>query len=614
MTKFSETDDKLKSLIKSKGLSSSRIRAYDKTFKEIYNLPHYKYTPSELLKIAREEEKSFIDDNNQISTIEMDDRTVYKLQLDYYDFLLDEEEHNKPLKPKTIINKLATYRGFFSFFNVDLPDAIEVPVVKNRTRDKDIPTWQDVKRATELAKSPRDRAVILFCATTGFRISDVISRTISDLIEACDIYFEKDESKTLNVLLSKNPDNIVPCWELNPKKTKRYSTLTVTFNTPETTSLIFDYLNYRIELNKRNDKGDVIELDEPLFASQRGGFLDDYTLTKQCSVINKRMGDEKDKNGVYGKFRLQNLRKLFKTTCRRGLQQIKVNSDKTFDGDVISLFTGHITPNNPLADVYEAVEDDSHDSYIRKIYQGLIPYLSIYPTETKAFKEQEYLEMEEKIETLEEQSQLKDVEHQREMDEKDKKIAELEQMVVEAKEEATSTKEMVEQFTQKRNRSDIRRSVREHFDINYRDDVDKRGYENGDPNIIKKDTVICELATEFALEDEKFNGTEEELDSVIKKAIATCSFNPEIVQEKYKLIHEQNERKLEDATLISNIKWDIKIIISNHTEIWEMVKDDEENLDKAIINTLIESDYDLNNLTDDDLEKISEEIIMDYLS
>ena len=54
-----------------------------------------------------------IDDNNQISTIEMDNRTVYKLQLDYYDFLLDEEEHDKPLKPKTIINKLATYRGFF---------------------------------------------------------------------------------------------------------------------------------------------------------------------------------------------------------------------------------------------------------------------------------------------------------------------------------------------------------------------------------------------------------------------------------------------------------------------------------------------------------------------
>lgn len=507
MTKFSETDDKLKSLIKSKGLSSSRIRAYDKTFKEIYNLPHYKYTPSELLKIAREEEKSFIDDNNQISTIEMDDRTVYKLQLDYYDFLLDEEEHNKPLKPKTIINKLATYRGFFSFFNVDLPDAIEVPVVKNRTRDKDIPTWQDVKRATELAKSPRDRAVILFCATTGFRISDVISRTISDLIEACDIYFEKDESKTLNVLLSKNPDNIVPCWELNPKKTKRYSTLTVTFNTPETTSLIFDYLNYRIELNKRNDKGDVIELDEPLFASQRGGFLDDYTLTKQCSVINKRMGDEKDKNGVYGKFRLQNLRKLFKTTCRRGLQQIKVNSDKTFDGDVISLFTGHITPNNPLAEVYEAVEDDSHDSYIRKIYQGLIPYLSIYPTETKAFKEQEYLEMEEKIETLEEQSQLKDVEHQREMDEKDKKIAVLEQQLNQQNQKIDRATETLDRLTKEKTYNSIYESINDYVMTNL-------FYDN--PN---EEELVVLLATDYAVSHkDKFDYSENYIKKIVGRA------------------------------------------------------------------------------------------------
>lgn len=122
------------------------------------------------------------------------------------------------------------------------------------------------------------------------------------------------------------------------------------------------------------------------------------------------------------------------------------------------------------------------------------------------------------------------------------------------------------------------------------------------------------MATEFALEKEQFNGTEEELNSVIKKAIAKCSFNPDIVQEKYELIHDKNLKKYEDATLISNIKWDLKIIISNHEEIWEMVKDDEENLDKTIINALVESDYDLNNLTNEDLEKISEDVIMDYLS
>lgn len=428
MTKFSETDDKLKSLIRDKGLSTSRIRGYDIVFKEINEL--FGYAPSDLLKIVREEEKPFIDDNNQILSIEMDDRIVYKIQSEYYDYLSNNKVNGRPMKPKTILNKLATYRSFLSFYGVKLPKPINVKIITNRTRDKDIPTWKDVKRATELAKSPRDRAVILFCATTGLRVSDIVKLKISDLIEACDIYYEEGESKTLENLLSKDVDNLVPCWELNPLKTERHSNLTLTYNTPETTALIFDYLKYRMELNKKKGKNGDIGLDEPLFMSQRGGCLNELSLEKQFAIINEKMGGEKDKNGIFGKFRLQNLRKLFKTTCRRGLQEIKVNSDKTFDGDVISLFTGHITPNNPLADVYEAVEDDSHDSYIRKIYQALIPYLSIYPTETKAFKEKEYLEMEEKIESLEELSKLKDVEYKRDLDEKDKELACLENNLI----------------------------------------------------------------------------------------------------------------------------------------------------------------------------------------
>ena len=110
------------------------------------------------------------------------------------------------------------------------------------------------------------------------------------------------------------------------------------------------------------------------------------------------MGGEKDKNGLYSKFRLQNLRKLFKTTCRRNISkaQSKVKSDETFDGDIVSLFTGHITPNNPLAHIYEAVPDDSPNSYIRLSYQELIPYLKIVnDTIVKDFKTENYKEWEE---------------------------------------------------------------------------------------------------------------------------------------------------------------------------------------------------------------------------
>ena len=60
-----------------------------------------------------------------------------------------------------------------------------------------------------------------------------------------------------------------------------------------------------------------------------------------------------------------------------------VKSDKTFEGDLVNVFTGHSTKDNPLAYAYEAIPNDSHDSYIRKAYEALIPFL------IKGFQEQQ---------------------------------------------------------------------------------------------------------------------------------------------------------------------------------------------------------------------------------
>jgi len=86
----------------------------------------------------------------------------------------------------------------------------------------------------------------------------------------------------------------------------------------------------------------------------------------------------KDKNGVYGKFRAHNLRKLFSTTCRKNITNIVVKNDKYTELDAISIFTGHTPPNMNNSEVYDAVDDeDSHDNYLRKTYEALIPYLTI---------------------------------------------------------------------------------------------------------------------------------------------------------------------------------------------------------------------------------------------
>lgn len=427
--KFSGTDIKLKKVIKKKQLSESRIREYDIAFKEIYDLTGY--TPSKLVEIAKKEQKPFLN-NGIVEVMEMEDRTVDKIQDQYYDYLKERRVNGKPLMDRTIKTKLSVYRAFLKANKIERPDPIKIVIPKIRLRDKDIPTWNDVHNAITICKSPRDSAIISFAASTGLRISDILNLKLKSLVESCDIYFDETEDKTLENLLKKNPDNIVPCWEIVAQKTEDDDNpnLTVTFNTPEATRYIWFYLNERFKRSKKKDKDYVIDIEEPLFKSQRGGHLNPVSAETHFRNLNARLGGEKDRNGVYVKFRLHNLRKLFKTTCRRNISSINVQSDKTYEGDIVSLFTGHTTPNNPLGYVYEAVEDDSHDSHIRKVYQALIPYLSIQPTDVKDVKTEQYETLEKQNEALKKQLDTQAVNMQREMDEQKKayeqKISELE--------------------------------------------------------------------------------------------------------------------------------------------------------------------------------------------
>ncbi len=52
------------------------------------------------------------------------------------------------------------------------------------------------------------------------------------------------------------------------------------------------------------------------------------------------MGDKKDKNGKYSRFGSHSLRKLFFTTCGWNLTQEVINSDKTSEVGIVSIFTG----------------------------------------------------------------------------------------------------------------------------------------------------------------------------------------------------------------------------------------------------------------------------------
>lgn len=421
---FSKNDSRLNVLVSRRNLSEGRIKTYDIVFDEIFDL--FDQTPTDIVRIGKREQKPFKDkETGESDIIELEDRTVTEIQFKYYTYLKEQQ-----LSPRTIKLKLDCFRALLGEYGIQRPKAIILQTKTSRLRDKDLVTWGELETAMSFCKSPRDLAILSFIASTGLRSSDVRRLRISSLIVACDIYFNDDEEKNLETLLSKNPDDIIPCWELIPKKTEKNDQLCVTFNTPEASRYLWQYLNDRIEKDIKKGGGGVLNPNDPLFATSKNKPLTSTAIEQFFQRLNNKLGNKKDKNGKFGRLRAHTLRKLFSTTCRRNITQVVVHSDETSEIDMISLFTGHIPPNADNAEVYEAVGHDSHESIYRKTYTALAPFLSIQNVDVKDIKTQQYKDLEEQNQLLQKQLEAQAVSMQREMDEQkeqyEKKIRQIE--------------------------------------------------------------------------------------------------------------------------------------------------------------------------------------------
>jgi integrase len=218
------------------------------------------------------------------------------------------------------------------------------------------------------------------------REGDIVSLTIKDFLEATSIY---NHNSNLDKLLSKNPYEIIPCYDFFPEKTKRDGNLCITFSTGESSYFIFEHIKETIE------EGYSVELESPLFRSngRTSEFLTADWLRRILKSLNVSLNLGKDKNGLYGKFRGHNLRKLFSTTCRRNITNVVVKADKYSELDVVSIFTRHTPPNMSNSEIYDAVDDeDSPNNYLRKNYEALIPYLTIDKKQNTIKKEDKNLE------------------------------------------------------------------------------------------------------------------------------------------------------------------------------------------------------------------------------
>lgn len=588
--KFTEKDPKLKAMVKRRGLGKGAKKNYDTVFNEIYEL--FGVTPSEIVKIGKKEQKPYKTEDGLIDILDLEDRKVTEYQTEYKDYL-DKQGNSEPTKKL----KLDNYRALLGEYDIQKPKSPRIKIKKDRIRESDIVSWRDVERAMDISKGIRDKCILIFLATTGMRGIDLVGLNIKNLIKGCKIYFDNDEEHNITNLLKKDPKSIIPCYEIMPSKTDDKSQLAMTFNTPECSEYLWQYLKERIQKNGE------LKPDDPLFVGRTNKRVSIGSLEKMYQRINDRLGGEKDKNGIYGKFRKHSMRKLFSTTCRKNMLNININSDKTTEIDVVSIFTGHVPPNESNSKVYEAIPDDSEDSYLREIYFKLLPYLSVKDTEVHHINSKEVTELTEKIDILEEQNQQKDIRHQREMEEKDKEIAELKQLIHQTQEQVDEKLEAFDRITSRKTKTDI-----EHIINNY-------CQENLNEEDQNKSFVIRKLALDMALENKKdFENTDEYLSSLIKKARIKISMSGKTTEELFNQIMEQNDEDYVMNKQMTNAVREVMKTMTSNTELMEIISDEDYyELQDAIETYLKRSDYDITNLTDSDKTEIVSAVLMEFV-
>ena len=178
------------------------------------------------------------------------------------------------------------------------------------------------------------------------------------------------------------------------------------------------------------------------------------------------------------------------------------------------------------------------------------------------------------------------------------------------------TNKAIERLQLKREKPEIRSTINDYFFDNYRDDIIKEEYKKDNENYLghKKCIVVCELAYEFALENNsEFSADVEYLDKLIKKAMVKCSFNPDMILEKYNEIHEKNEDLYEVNTTMSNLVKEIIFIIGDNKDAWELVNQDQKALKNNIIKHIRNSKYNINEITAEEEKQIAEDVMMEFI-
>lgn len=324
---------------------------------------------------------------------------------------------NKGNSNTTINQNLMLINAFLKYYNIQLPD---METLKKDTKKWYLLTKEDFKYI--LNDSPLIHAsLIKFLQSSGMRISDALSLSIGDFMEATKDYHDFVD---VNEFIDHAPQDMIGQWYFHPQKTRKFEVPCLTFNDPETSNLILQHLRkikneYIPYAKKKYGTEKVISKTDALFGSQKSMYteplnpnptasqfwqknkkLKEWRILKIKEAISKGeiAAEDFDKEvAKIPKFHAHACRKYFETTIAKNCGDLRI----------CTLMEGHVSP----------VQTDS--SYIKQdiqnvkeTYMSAIPDLSLENTETRVYTSEIRKEMEEKINKLQDEVKEKEAQSQ----------------------------------------------------------------------------------------------------------------------------------------------------------------------------------------------------------
>jgi len=350
-----------------------------KTTKEIYvkRLKVYcKFTgktPTQLIEEAEEDEEN---------SIRMKKRRIKKYLINFLAYLREENR-----SPNYITNLIATIKSFYGEFEIELPRIrCNIRSQEELITTEDIISKKHIRQALKYCNI-KYKAIILLMSSSGMGSSEMRHLTFKDFIASQNVPV-KDTFDTLDIIkLLDEKRNEIGTWSIRRFKTGMPY---ITFNSPESTAAIIDYIHYRLE-NKKLFKS----LDDLLFEAN-GHQIAQRSISAYFERLNDRCGF-----GFLGRqrfFRSHGLRKFFAST-------LKNQGMDTVDAEWL---IGHKLPNVTGAyikpDIYR----------LKKEYTDILPFLSLSDVETVTIESDAVKEIKEthKMEIQgikEEQEQMKEM-------------------------------------------------------------------------------------------------------------------------------------------------------------------------------------------------------------